>query len=125
MNNNQIAELFLEQRVLQRTQLDNVLHEANLNGKTLGQAMVDNGLIDENGFYQTIADSLGTEYVPLSSEIPPEVLRLIPSGLARLHRALPLGTSENGIAVALVDPLDLRAAEDLRFALGKDIHVVV
>ena len=87
--------------------------------------MVDNGLIDENGFYQTIADSLGTEYVPLSSEIPPEVLRLIPSGLARLHRALPLGTSENGIAVALVDPLDLRAAEDLRFALGKDIHVVV
>jgi len=125
MNNNQIAELFLEQRVLQRTQLDDVLNEANLNGKTIGQAMVDNGLIDENGFYQTIADSLGTEYVPLSSEIPPEVLRLIPSGLARLHRALPLGVNENGIAVALVDPLDLRAAEDLRFALGKDIHVVV
>ena len=53
------------------------------------------------------------------------MLRLIPSGLARLHRALPMGESENGITVALVDPLDLRAAEDLRFALGKDIQVVV
>ncbi len=125
MNNNQVAELFLEQHVLQRTQMDDVLQEANLNGKTLAQAMVDNGFLDENGFYQTIADSLGTEYVPLAGEIAPEVLRLIPSGLARLHRALPLGASENGITVALVDPLDLRAAEDLRFALGKDIHVVV
>jgi len=125
MNNNQVAELFLEQRVLQRTQMDDVLQEANLNGKTLAQTMVDNGLIDENGFYQTIADSLGTEYLPLAGEIAPEVLRLIPSGLARLHRALPMGASENGITVALVDPLDLRAAEDLRFSLGKDIHVVV
>jgi type IV pilus assembly protein PilB len=52
-------------------------------------------------------------------------LRLIPSGLARLHRALPLGGDANGITVALVDRFDLRAAEDLRFALGKDVHVVV
>ena len=42
--------------------MDDVLQEANLNGKTLAQAMVDNGFLDENSFYQTIADSLGTEY---------------------------------------------------------------
>ncbi|MGZ5020245.1 MAG: GspE/PulE family protein, partial [Chthoniobacterales bacterium] len=65
-------------------------------------------------------------YIPLDGqEIPPEILRLIPSGLARLHRALPLALTSDGITVALVDPLDPRAAEDLRFALGKDIHVVV
>jgi type IV pilus assembly protein PilB len=88
--------------------------------------MIDNGFVDQHGFYQVIADALGTEFVDLGeTEIPPEVLRLIPSGLARLHRALPLGTGEAGIRVALVDPLDLRAAEDLRFALGKDIHVIV
>ncbi len=126
MNNNQVAELFLEQHVLERTQLDDVLEEANLNGKTLAQTLADNGLLDENGFYQTIADSLGTEFIPLDGEeIPQEILRLIPGGLARLHRALPLAANDSGITVALVDPLDLRAAEDLRFALGKDIHVVV
>jgi type IV pilus assembly protein PilB len=126
MNNNQLAELLVEQHAFQRSQLEDVLEEANLNGKTLAQTMIDNGLVDEKGFYQTIADALGTEFVPLQREdIPPEILRLIPSGLARLHRALPLGATGNGITVALVDPLDLRAAEDLRFALGKDIHVVV
>ncbi len=126
MNNKQIAELFIEQRVLQPSQADDVLHEADLNGKTIAQAMVDGGFVDELGFYQTIADGLGTEFVDLAEkEIAPEILRLIPSGLARLHGALPIGISGNTLSVALVDPLDLRAAEDLRFALGKDVDVVV
>ena len=126
MNNKQVAELFIEQHVLQPSQADDVLNEADLNGKTIAQAMVDSGFVDERGFYKTIADGLGTEYVDLSeTEIAPEILRLIPSGLARLHRALPIGISGSALRVALVDPLDPRAAEDLRFALGKDVDVVV
>src|SRR5436189_2405881 len=125
MNNNQIAELLVEQHVFPKEQVDDVLEEANLNGKTLVQTMVDNGLLDEHGFYQTIANSLGMDYVPLEGDIPPHVLKLIPSGLVRLHRALPLGSHDGSITVALVDPFDLRAAEDLRFALGKEIDVVV
>jgi type IV pilus assembly protein PilB len=126
MNNKQVAELFIEQHILQPSQADDVLNEADLNGKTIAQAMVDSGFVDERGFYQTIADGLGTEYVDLSeTEIAPEIVRLIPSGLARLHRALPIGISGNALRVALVDPLDPRAGEDLRFALGKDVEVVV
>ncbi|PYL06129.1 MAG: pilus assembly protein PilB, partial [Verrucomicrobia bacterium] len=126
MNNKQVAELFIEQNVLQPSQVDDVLNEAELNGKTIAQAMVDSGFVDELGFYQTIAEGLGTEFVNLTNrEIPPEILRLIPSGLARLHRALPIGLLGNTIRLALVDPLDLRASEDLRFALGKDVDVVV
>ncbi|MFL6568558.1 MAG: GspE/PulE family protein [Chthoniobacterales bacterium] len=125
MNNNQIAELLVEQQVFPKAQIDDILEEANLNGKTLAQTMVDNGLVDESGFYQTIASSLGMDYVPLHGDIPPHVLKLVPSGLARLHRALPLGAQDGSITVALVDPFDLRAAEDLRFALGKEIAVVV
>ena len=126
MNNKQVAELFIEQQVLQPSQADDVLNEAQLNGKTIAQAMVDGGFVDERGFYQTIADGLGTEYIDLSDkEIAAKIVRLIPSGLARLHRALPIGMSGNTLRVALVDPLDLRATEDLRFALGKDVDVVV
>jgi len=126
MNDRQVAELFIEQNVLQPSQAEDVLNEASLNGKTIARAMVDNGFVDEHSFYQTIAEALGMEYVDLAEkEIPPAVLKLIPSGLARLHRALPIGMSGNTLRVALVDPLDPRAAEDLRFALGKDVDVVV
>ncbi|HEY2124037.1 MAG TPA: GspE/PulE family protein [Chthoniobacterales bacterium] len=126
MNDKQVAELFIEQHVLQPSQADDVLNEASLNGKTIAQAMVDSGFVDEHSFYQTIADALGTEYVDLSQrEIPAEILKLVPSGLARLHHALPIGLSGNCLRLALADPLDPQAAEDLRFALGKDIDVVV
>ena len=126
MNDKQVAELFIEQHVLQPSQADDVLNEAGLNGKTIAQAMVDSGFVDEHGFYQTIADALGTEYVDLSQrDIPPDILRMIPSGLARLHRALPIAIAGNTLRLALADPLDPRAAEDLRFALGKDVDVVV
>ena len=126
MNNKQVAEFFVEQQVLQPSQAEDVLTEVDLNGKSIAQAMVDGGFVDESGFYQTIADGLGADYVDLSTgEIAPEILRLIPSGLARLHGALPVGISGNNLRVALVDPLDLHAVEDLRFALGKDIQVIV
>jgi type IV pilus assembly protein PilB len=126
MNDKQVAELFIEQHVLEPSQAEDVLNEAQLNGKTIAQAMIDSGFVDEHGFYQNIADALGTEFVDLKDkELPAAVLKLIPSGLARLHRALPIGMSGNTLRVALADPLDPRAAEDLRFALGKNIDVVV
>jgi type IV pilus assembly protein PilB len=126
MNNKQVAEFFVEQHVLQPSQVEDVLSEAELNGKSIEQAMVDGGFVDENGFYQTIANGLGLDFIDLTTrEIAPEILRFIPSGLARLHGALPIEMTGNALRVALVNPLDHQAAEDLRFALDKDIQVVV
>jgi Type II secretory pathway, ATPase PulE/Tfp pilus assembly pathway, ATPase PilB len=85
--------------------------------------MIDGGFIDEPSFYETIANGLGTEFVNLSErEIAPEILRFVPSGLARLHGALPIDMSETTLRVALVDPFDVQIAEDLRFALGKEFR---
>ena len=50
MTEKQLAEFFVEQRVLQPSQADDVLSEAKLNGKTVAQAMVDGGFIDEPDF---------------------------------------------------------------------------
>jgi type IV pilus assembly protein PilB len=126
MNDEQVAELFVERSVLQPSQAEDVLNEANLNGKTMVQTMVDSGFVDESGFYRTIAEALGVEYLDLTeTQIPAAVLKLIPGGLARLHRALPIALNGNMLRVALADPLDPHAAEDLRFALGKDLDVVV
>jgi type IV pilus assembly protein PilB len=126
MKDKQIAEFFVEQRVLEPSQAEDVLSEVELNGKTVAQAMIDGGFIDEHGFYQTIANGLGTDFVDLTErDIALAILHLIPSGLARLHGALPIEMSGTTLRVALIDPFDLQVAEDLRFALGKDIQVVV
>jgi type IV pilus assembly protein PilB len=126
MTDKQLAEFFVEQRVLEPSQAEDVLSEVELNGKTVEQAMVDGGFIDEHGFYLTIANGLGTDFVDLKErDITPAILHLIPSGLARLHGALPIEMSGTTLRVALIDPFDLQVVEDLRFALGKDIQVVV
>ena len=66
MTEKQLAEFFVEQRVLQPSQADDVLSEVELNGKTVAQAMIDGGFIDEPSFYETIANGLGTEFLDLS-----------------------------------------------------------
>lgn len=126
MNNQQVLDLFIDQQVLQKTQADDVLTESQLNGKTIMQAMVDSGFTDELGFYRSIAEGIGADFVDLNDrDIAPEIAKLIPSGLARLHRVLPVEYVDHTLRVAVADPLDPRTAEDLRFALGRDIEVVV
>src|SRR5438477_7896059 len=126
MNNQQVVDLFVDQNVLQKTQADDVLTEAQQNGKTIVQALVDGGFIDEAGFYHTVAEGIGAEFIDLNDrEIGPEVVKIVPAGLARLHRALPVELVDCTLRVALADPLEPSTAEDLRFALGRDIEVVV
>src|SRR5436305_770493 len=126
MNNQQVLDLFVDQNVLQKAQADDVLTEAQQNGKTIVQAMVDGGFMDEAGFYHTMAEGIGAEFIDLNDrEIGPEVVKILPAGLARLHRALPVELVDRTLRVALADPLEPSTAEDLRFALGRDIEVVV
>jgi type IV pilus assembly protein PilB len=126
MNNEQVLDLFVDQNVLQKAQADDVLTEAQQNGKTIVQAMVDGGFMDEAGFYRTMAEGIGAEFIDLNDrEIGPEVVKIVPAGLARLHRALPVELVDGTLRVALADPLESSTAEDLRFALGRDIEVVV
>ena len=126
MNNQQVVDLFVDQNVLQKAQADDVLTEAQQNGKTIVQAMVDGGFMDEAGFYHIVAEGIGAEFIDLNDrEIGPEVVKIVPAGLARLHRALPVELVDGTLRVALADPLEPSTAEDLRFALGRDIEVVV
>ncbi len=126
MNNERIADLFIDQGLMDRAQADDVLLETNQNGKEIEQAMIDHGIVDAEQFYLTLAEALGSQVIDLDAvEFTPQILRLIPAGLARLHRALPVGEEGSAILVALVDPLDMQTVEDLRFALGRDIDLVM
>ncbi len=126
MNPKQVLELFAEQGLVDRDQINDIVQEVDRTGKSLTQTMVDYGILTEAEFYQTVADSLGTDFVSLSGyEPPPEVISLVPASLAVLHRAMPLGTDGYSIQIALAEPLNSQTAEDLRFALGKEIQVMV
>ena len=123
---NQILDLFVEAGLVQKAQTDDLLAEVTNSGKTLLQVLIDFDVCDENQYYQTIADSLGVDYVRLDNfEVPLETQRLIPGGSARLHGALPIGMAGNMVQVALIDPLDSQVADDLRFSVGRDVQVVV
>ena len=122
----QIIDLFVEQGLVQRSGVEDLLAEVNNSGKTLLQVMTDFEIVNEEQYHRTIADSIGADYLRLDDyEVPAEIQRLIPGGTARLHGALPIGQSGNTIVTALLDPLNAQVVEDLRFALGREVQVVV
>ncbi|MEA3208121.1 MAG: type pilus assembly protein PilB [Chthoniobacter sp.] len=126
MNVKQVLEQFVEQGLIDGTQREDIAQEVVHSGKSLPQVFVDFQICTEEEFYQHVAAALGTDYVDLAGFEPPdELIRLIPAGHAILHRAIPLGAEGNTIQVALSDPFNMQTVEDLRFALGKEIQVVV
>ena len=127
MNAKQVLDIFTEAGLVDHDQADDIIAEINHSGKTPAEVMIDYGICNEEQFYQTIADSLGVEFVNLAGfEPPPEILRLIPTGLAVLHKAVPIGIEGgNTVQIALADPLNPQTVEDLRFSLDREIQVVV
>ena len=126
MNARQTLNIFVEQGLVDPTVVDDVLQEVASTGKSLCDVLVDYQAVNEEGYYQSIANAIGAEFVNLKDFTPHVgLLKQLPAGLAQLHRAFPLGFEDNILQVALIDPLNPQTVEDLRFAIGKDIHPVV
>lgn len=126
MNTKQVLEIFVEHGIVDSSQIEDITQEVGHSGKSLPEVLSDYQICTTQQFYETIAAFLGVDFVNLATFEPPqEIIRLIPGGLALLHRAFPLGVEDGNIQVALGDPLNAQTAEDLRFALGKEIQIVV
>jgi type IV pilus assembly protein PilB len=126
MNVKQVLEIFVEQGIIDAAQADDVTREVSETGKSLSDVMVDYQFLTEEQFYQIIAESLGTDFVDLRGFEPPqEIVRMVPTGLAQLHRAFPVGLDGQTIQLVLADPLNPQTAEDLRFALGREVQIMV
>jgi len=122
MNPKQVLEIFVDQGVVEKSQVEDILQEVNSTGKGLLEVLVDYQITNEEQFYQTIAAYLGLEYVDLTGFEPPqEIVRLIPAGLALLNRVFPIGIEAGTLQIVFADPLAPETPETLRFALGKEI----
>ena len=126
MDSQQVTDLFVERGYITLEQAEGLLKAAQVDSKSIEQVFIESGLVDESGFEQILAEAIGAEAHSLVDFVPDaSILSLVPSGLARLHGVFPVAASGNTIFVALVDPLNSRPLEDIRFALGRDIVQVV
>ena len=127
MDNQQIIELFQARGLIDQSLAQDILAEIGHSGKEIAEILADFQVISHrDDIWPVVASELGTSLVDLRNWTPPEaLLALVPAGTARLHGALPVNFDETGLYVALVDPLNPQTVEDLRFALGREIHVVV
>lgn len=127
MDNQQIIELFQSRGLVDSALAQDILAEISHSGKEIGEILADFQVIHHrDDIWPVVASELGASMVDLRNWTPPEaLLALVPAGTARLHGALPVNFDETGLYVALVDPLNPQTPEDLRFALGREINVVV
>lgn len=127
MDNQQVIDLFISRGLVDQYLAQDMLQSIDVTGKSVAETLADFEVIShKDEIWPVVASELGAEMVDLSSWSPPqELLALLPGGMARLHGALPVNVGPEGLHIALVDPLNPQAAEDLRFALGKEIIIAV
>jgi type IV pilus assembly protein PilB len=127
MDNTQLIDLFLSRGFIDQNLAQEILAEISHSGKDPGDVLTNFQVIgSRDEIWPVIASELGTHVVELRNWTPTEaLLNLVPGNLARLHGALPVAFDENGLHVALVDPLNPQTLEDLRFALGREANLVI
>lgn len=127
MDNSQLIDIFVNRGLIDQYLAADIVQEINNSGKEISEILADYEVIQEkDDVWPIIANELGVGMVDLANfDPPPELLAMIPSGMARLHGALPVNMDSEGLTVCLVDPLNPQVVEDLRFALGKEIILAI
>ena len=126
MNPHQVIDIFRRAGTIDEFTADELLNEATNSGRQIDEILIDQGIVTPEVFAQTLAAELGVDAVDLSSFEPlPALVHLVPAGMARLHEVIPVTASGNVLTVALGNPLDTQALEDLRFTLNREIIQVV
>jgi len=127
MENRNVLDIFVSRGMIDNSLAEDMLREMDASGKDVGDILTDFQVVQSReDMWGIIAQELGADLVDLSEFMPPEeLLAVIPAPMARLHGALPINFDAEGITVALLDPMNPQTPEDLRFALGKEVKVVV
>jgi len=122
----QLGELLIERKVISLEQLEKALSIQKEKGGLLGEILVDLGFAKEEDIAQALTAQYGFPYLPLDNyEISPEVIKLIPSRLARHYLLVPVDKIGNNITIAISNPLNTQAIEDVEIVTGCSVQVFV
>jgi type IV pilus assembly protein PilB len=122
----QLGQILIELGYITNDQLEVALEEHRKTPKSLGRVLIDLGMIKEANLVRALAEQVGLEFVDLADHpIDPTATVLLPEALARRYRALPIGERDGKLLVAMSDPANVYALDDIRTITGRDVQPVV
>ncbi len=123
---NQLGALLVSQGLLPRAQLDAAVIEQAKSGKALPRILIERGYVNEVDLVRALAAQVGLEFVDLSEvSVDASVATLISESLSRKYQALPIFWDDGRLVVAIADPSNVFAVDDIRAITGADIRTVV
>ena len=121
-----LGELLVERKVIATDQLEKALIVQQGKGGLLGEILVELGFCDEEAIAQVLTVQYGFPFLPLSNyEVDTEVLKIIPENVARQFMLIPIDRMGETLTVAMSNPLNQQAIEDLEMVTGCNILVFV
>ncbi len=121
-----IGNLLVQEKLISQEQLSLALEQQKRSGRKLGRVLIENGFATEEGISETLAKQLKIPYLNLKHyNINLQVARQLPEMLARRFRALLLEDKGNTYLVAMGDPTDLFAYDEIARSLKRDIELVL
>jgi type IV pilus assembly protein PilB len=121
-----LAKLLVSSGRVSEEQMAAAVQDHLTTGRSLGRVLTELGLLGEADLVRAMANQLGLEFVDLNDySIDRSVTMLVPEAIARRHNVLPLGWTDDRPIVAVANPSDVFAIDDLRTIMGRDLTIVV
>ncbi|RIK10198.1 MAG: type II secretion system protein GspE [Acidobacteria bacterium] len=118
--------LLVEEGIIDATQLDEVLAEVEETGKALSRVLIEMEILTEDDLLAILADQAGYEFVDLLEYgIDPVAASLVPDNIARRYSLIPIGFDEERLIVAMSDPQNVIARDDVARVTKRELEVVV
>jgi len=117
-----LGTLLVESGIITQKQLDETLELQIKTSKKLGELLIEKGLVTEPQILKTLEYQYHIPYVDLGdTAIEPQVPRLISEGIAKKHTLIPIKLEAGVLTVAMFDPLDFYAMDDVKRATGLEV----
>ena len=121
-----IGELLLAADLVTEDQLMLALAEQKISGERIGRILVEKRVITESQLVRVLAQHYGIPYVDLDEQLLDYTAsRLVRESFARRYQALAIGWEDNRLVVAMVNPADVFALDDIRSISGQDVKPVM
>jgi type IV pilus assembly protein PilB len=117
-----LGALLLEEGIVTQDALDKGLEIHQEKGLPLARVLLDEHLVDERDLVRVLARSIGLEFVDLREiTVDPAAASLVPENLAARYAAVPIGFDGDRLIVAMADPANVLAIDDIRAITGREV----
>jgi len=125
-NNNRLGELLVREKLISLSQLRHAQDEQQKSGQNLGYTLAKLGYVSDDEITSFLSQQYRVPTVNLEEyEIDVEILKLVPKEPCERHRVVPVSRTGNALIVAMADPTNLNAIDDLKFLTGYNIEPVI